>query len=231
MALKYQHPFPKVPHYDEDDPFGNTSPPWRSPQSPHRGADYNKGIAEITGTPIPAVADGVVVFRGPAPGLGNMVTLEHSDGAFSGYCHQDVPSPLTLGQKVTRGSSVGGIGGTNGTSDPYAPHLHLTMGRDIAGTQGGASRFDPIPYIDARLDVDDTTPQKEDDMVRLIRIPINGQDGSGGWHWLVVDHGNHSYWNVPSTAMVTLLRNQGMIEVNGLQSPSIIDGYRNITAV
>jgi len=164
MALKYQHPFPKVPHYDDDDPFGNTSPPYRSPKSPHRGADYNKGIAEIPGTAIPAIADGVVVFSGTAPGLGNMVTLQHSDGMFSGYCHQNVPSPLTYGQTVTRGSRVGGIGGTNGTSQPYNPHLHLTMGSDIAGTQGGASRFDPIPYIDARLtgDEGDTmTPAQE----------------------------------------------------------------------
>ena len=164
MVLKYQHPFPKVPHYDDDDPFGNTSPPWRSPSSPHRGADYNKGIAEVEGTPIPAIADGVVVFSGTAPGLGYMVTLQHPDGVFSGYCHQYAQSPLVEGQPVSRGQSVGGIGGTNGTSDPYAFHLHLTMGTDIAGTKGGSNRFDPIPYIDAHLDGDDTTPpQKEED--------------------------------------------------------------------
>ncbi|MGG7509039.1 M23 family metallopeptidase [Plantibacter sp. YIM 135249] len=172
MVLKYQFPFP-IEWYDTDDKFGNTSPPWRTPSSPHRGSDFNGGSSGQSKTPIPAIAAGRVVFSGWYPGLGYMVTLSHADGAFSGYCHQWTASPLTVGENVPRGGIVGGIGGTADGTFEYAPHLHLTMGWDIAGTQGGASRFDPIPFIQARLNGDDpgtTNPlQEEDDMYILVR--------------------------------------------------------------
>ncbi|GGR18154.1 M23 family metallopeptidase [Agromyces mediolanus] len=148
--VRYQYPFP-IEWYDASDPFGNTSPPWRSPENPHRGADFNGGASGTAGTPVPAIAGGVVVYSDWYDGLGNVVTIHHPDGAFSGYCHLTDRS-VSVGQEIARGVIVGTVGGTRTATQHYAPHLHLTMGSDSAGTRGGAARFDPIPYIAARLD-------------------------------------------------------------------------------
>lgn len=152
--VQYQYPFP-IEWYDDKDPFGNTSPPWRTPSTPHRGADFNKYAAGVSGTAIPAIANGSVVFNDWVDELGWVITISHADGAFSGYCHMQSRSPLGTGTAVTRGQIVGQVGGTRSSSQSYAPHLHLTMAWDSAGTRGGASRFDPISYIGARL----TAPQ------------------------------------------------------------------------
>jgi hypothetical protein len=222
MALKYQQPFTQTDQ--AEDGWGS----WAGDRTQaHRGVDYQPGA----GASIPAVASGTVSHNGWNSALGNVLVIAHPDGMYSGYSHMRDPSPHAPDTAITRGQHIGYVGNTGTAS--RAPHLHLTITYTPDGTWNNADisvTVDPFKYINDRLNGDDPT-QKEDDMVRLIRIPINGQDGSGGWHWLVVDHGNHSYWNVPSTAMVTLLRNQGMIEVVGLQAPSIIDGYRNITAL
>ena len=139
-----------------------------------------------------------------------------------GIVFQHAASYNTEGH-YSAGEIIGKSGASANGSD-YGGDVHL----HIHGVNSAGQRVDFTKFIDGNTT---TPPQKEDDMVRLIRIPINGQNEAGGWHWLVVDHGNHSYWHVPNTPMVTLLRNQGMVEVAGLQPPSIIDGYRNITVL
>lgn len=175
MSLRYQYPFP-IEWYDASDPFGNISPPWRSPTSPHRGADFNGRAAGVAGTPIPAVADGVVVYNGWFDGLGHMVSLRHPDGYYSGYCHMVAPSMLRNGDAVRRDGIVGGVGGTATASMSYSPHLHLTMAADVVGTRGGASRFDPIPFIGARLNVAPSAADEEDEEMAA-KIYINSATG------------------------------------------------------
>ncbi|MGG7509038.1 M23 family metallopeptidase [Plantibacter sp. YIM 135249] len=226
MVLKYQQPFAQTDQ--ATDGWGS----WAGGrEQAHRGVDYQPG----DGASIPAVATGSVSYNNWNSALGNVLVIAHPDGMYSGYCHMKFASPLAVGAAVTRGTIVGTVGNTGTAS--RASHLHLTMTYTADGTWNNVDisvTTDPYAFINARLNGDDpgtTNPQpKEDDMVRLVRIPINGQNGDAGWHWLVVDHGNHSYWNVPTTAMVELLRAQNIIELAGLQSPAIIQGYRNITA-
>jgi murein DD-endopeptidase MepM/ murein hydrolase activator NlpD len=112
--------------------------------APHRGHDFSFGGA--LGTPIPAIADGVVRAKSSDGALGNCVALQHPDGAFSAYCHMEAPSPLELGDLVRRGDPVGAIGGS-----PDVPvHLHLTMGWTV-DAMAGIETFDPVPFIQARL--------------------------------------------------------------------------------
>jgi len=227
MVLKYQYPF-DLSHYDSDD--GYNAP--RSGSSNHRGADFN-GLPQ--GTPIPAVAAGTVVENYRSGGLGWLVVLAHPDNRFSGYCHLYQQSPLAIGSSVTRGQVVGGIGETGQYANGV--HLHLTIGLNQSGATGGGSHWidhtDPITYIGDRLNGDDpitALPKpKEDDMIRLARIPINGANDSAGVHWIVIDHGARAYWNVKSMPAVDLLRAQGIIEIPDLQAPSIVGTYRNIT--
>lgn len=179
--VRYQYPFP-IEWYDASDPFGNTSPPWRSPSSPHRGADFNGGTSGVAGTPVPAVADGTVVYSGWYDGLGNVVSIQHPDGAFSGYCHL-TDRLASYGQQLTRGAIIGTVGGTRyvDPSDDYAPHLHLTMAWDSAGTRGGETRFDPIPHIAARLDDSTTTPHVRNNNGMSSLFHIQNTDGSHTW--------------------------------------------------
>ncbi len=161
--VRYQHPFPKAANYDASDPYdGYGLNNWRQAAGlgKHRGVDYN-GPAAYLGAAIPAIADGVVAEINS--GLGNRVVIAHPDGVYSGYAHMRYPTPLSLGQSISRGQTVGNVGDTGADG---AVHLHLTMANSVAGANGGGSywvdHFDPIPYIDQRLNA----PENGDDMAK-----------------------------------------------------------------
>ena len=117
LAVCYQFPFDS---FGISDPWGCAASCGRS--SPHRGLDIPKGV----GTPIHAVADGVVVERNWTNCIGNAVALRHPDGWYSGYIHMQGQSPLPEGTHVRRGQVIGHVGNT-GTCTT-GPHLHLSIG-------------------------------------------------------------------------------------------------------
>lgn len=71
--------------------------------------------------------------------------------------------------------------------------------------------------------------EEEDDMIRLMNIPHDPANPTGAVDYIVVDHGQHTYWGVSSFDMIAHLRNQGIKELSGTQSPAIISGYRRIS--
>jgi len=84
---------------------------------PHWGLD----IANATGTPVRAPADGVVrLAGGPYLLEGNMVVLDHGAGLVTLYVHLDSLG-VKSGDKVRKGDRLGTIG-TTGRST--GPHLH-----------------------------------------------------------------------------------------------------------
>lgn len=86
---------------------------------PHYGTDFGAP----TGTPVRAVADGVVVTAGRSGGHGNFVKLDH-DGPFaSSYSHLSKIS-VKNGQKIKQGDKVGEVGATGLAT---GPHLHFQM--------------------------------------------------------------------------------------------------------
>jgi hypothetical protein len=113
--------------------------------NPHRGLDFPKP----TGTPIPAVAAGIVRHVPWHGCLGNVVVVEHPDGNFSGYAHMSAPPSLPDGATVAKGDVVGKVGNT-GTCTT-GPHLHLTIAPTLGGYASGTT-FDPYAFITARLD-------------------------------------------------------------------------------
>ena len=96
----------------------------------HHGVDY----AAPTGTPIWAAADGVISFRGPKGGAGNMVVLSHQGGLVTLYMHL---SKFAEGQRVgtkVRAKDVIGYVGQTGLAT--GPHLHF-------GVRMGGRYVDP----------------------------------------------------------------------------------------
>ncbi|MFC5126855.1 M23 family metallopeptidase [Pseudoclavibacter helvolus] len=107
------------------DGFGPRVSPGGIGSSEHRGCDFTLP----QGTPIPSAGNGTVTFSGgnAATGFGYHVIIDHGKGINTLYAHQDVPSPLVVGQRVIAGQAVGVVG-TTGTSTGF--HLHFEVHRD-----------------------------------------------------------------------------------------------------
>ncbi len=87
------------------------------PRAPHRGLD----IAAAAGTPVGAMAAGIVSLAAPAMYFtGNTVMIDHGYGLHSIYAHLS-ELKVAVGQKVRPGEPVGLIGATGRAS---GPHLH-----------------------------------------------------------------------------------------------------------
>ena len=87
--------------------------------SSHTGLD----IGAPRGTPIKAVASGVVTFSGVKKSYGNMVVISHGNGIETYYAHCD-KLYVTAGTKIEQGQTIAAVGST-GNSSGY--HLHLEI--------------------------------------------------------------------------------------------------------
>ena len=106
--------------------FGMSGGMW---SSNHTGLDF----AAPTGTPIVAVANGVITETGSAGAYGNQTIETLEDGTEIWYCHQTSIGVQT-GQVVTGGQQIGTVGSTGNTT---GPHLHLEV------RPGGGDPVDP----------------------------------------------------------------------------------------
>jgi murein DD-endopeptidase MepM/ murein hydrolase activator NlpD len=90
----------------------------------HTGKDMGYGIANIEGTPIRSIGDGVVIAAGSTVSWGYRVIVQHPNGYWSGYAHMYAPPSVTVGQDVVAGTILGGIGSTG---DSTGNHLHFAI--------------------------------------------------------------------------------------------------------
>ena len=102
----------------------------------HQGID----IANSTGTPIVAVADGVVISSGPAQGFGLWVRIQHNDGTITTYGHNN-ENTVTVGQFVTAGQEIATVGNRGQST---GPHLHFEV-QDPSG-----QNVDPVAWLAER---------------------------------------------------------------------------------
>jgi murein DD-endopeptidase MepM/ murein hydrolase activator NlpD len=104
--------------------YGDRIAPCRYCSSNHRGVDFVPG----NGSPIFAIADGVVTASEFGGGYGQYVYLEHeinNRSVLTVYAHmQRNSSPLRVGDEVEVGDFIGLVGNT-GTST--GPHLHFEV--------------------------------------------------------------------------------------------------------
>lgn len=84
---------------------------------PHQGIDY----AAPAGTPVRSIGEGVVSFAGWQNGFGNVIFIDHGRGRTTVYAHLN-SMQVRLGQRVTQGQLIGGVGATGWAT---GPHLHF----------------------------------------------------------------------------------------------------------
>jgi murein DD-endopeptidase MepM/ murein hydrolase activator NlpD len=99
----------------------------------HRGLDFRAGM----GSPIIAVADGIVARAGWAGGYGNQVRINHAGGLSTSYSHMSRIA-VSPGSRVRQGQVIGNIG-TTGLST--GPHLHFETYRNGATINPRSVRF------------------------------------------------------------------------------------------
>lgn len=116
--------------------FGWRIDPFSGSAEFHRGSDLSAPL----GTPILAVADGVVTFAGQRSPHGGQIIIEHTvDGErVASYYHHmyDDGMHVTTGESVTAGQHIGDVGSAGRST---GPHLHIEI------HPGGASK----PAVDA----------------------------------------------------------------------------------
>jgi murein DD-endopeptidase MepM/ murein hydrolase activator NlpD len=108
---------------------------------PHYGVDF----AAPTGTPVKAVADGVVSVAGWQGGNGRFVKMRHDAQYESGYAHLSrIASGVKPGVKVKQGQVIGYVGSTGLAT---GPHLHFAMyksGKYVDPLQASLPRTVPL---------------------------------------------------------------------------------------
>jgi murein DD-endopeptidase MepM/ murein hydrolase activator NlpD len=132
-------------HFADD--FGNSRPGGRH----HQGND----VFATKGTPIVAIADGVVTTIGHSARSGYYVRIEHRDGWESWYMHLNndtagtddgrggfetaIAEGLEEGMFVEAGSVIGYVG-DSGNAEGASPHTHFELHRD-------GHIVNPYPYL------------------------------------------------------------------------------------
>ncbi len=112
--------------------FGMKHDPFTGYKQMHRGID----IANHTGTPVIATADGKIKVSSSQAGMGKYVTIDHGYGFQSRYGHLSSRN-VKRGQKVKRGDIIGYMGSTGYST---GPHLHYEVIRN-------GKFLDPRKYI------------------------------------------------------------------------------------
>ncbi|MGE3835172.1 MAG: M23 family metallopeptidase [Acidimicrobiia bacterium] len=116
-------PLPEGTWVDTDS-FGWRTDPFTGERSFHAGSD----LAAADGTPILAIADGVVVHARFSGGFGGLVIIEHAvrgERVASYYAHMwETGIHVTEGQSVTAGQHIGDVGSSGRST---GPHLHLEI--------------------------------------------------------------------------------------------------------
>ena len=110
----------------------------------HNGID----IGVKVGTPIKAIADGVVTMSSSSYNgdCGAGVIIKHADGFESGYCHLSKIN-FAKGATITQGDIIGltgGAVGSAGAGNSQGPHLHFTLRKD-------GSPVNPLSYFGGEI--------------------------------------------------------------------------------
>ncbi len=102
----------------------------------HGGID----IANVVGTPVAAVSDGMVVEAGPVAGYGMWVKLRHADGSVTLYGHIN-STTVAVGERVMAGQQIATMGNRGNST---GPHLHMEV------LPNGDDRADPVAWLGQR---------------------------------------------------------------------------------
>ncbi len=107
-----------------------------------RRREFHKGIdiANRSGTPIFAPADGVVAYRGWRKGFGRFLTIDHGYGYKTRYGHLK-RILVKVGERVRRGQIVAHMGNTGLSTGPHLHYEVLVLGTQVNPTSYIAWEF------------------------------------------------------------------------------------------
>jgi murein DD-endopeptidase MepM/ murein hydrolase activator NlpD len=112
--------------------FGERADPFDGLETFHKGVDF----AGTPGSPVVAVAAGVVTWAGERTGYGKLVEINHGDGFATRYAHNE-RTLVTVGQTVKRGETVALMGSTGRSTGPHVHFEVLRNGRQV----------DPLSFV------------------------------------------------------------------------------------
>ncbi len=109
---------------------------------PHYGVDY----AAPSGTPVHAVADGVIITKGwDRGGGGNMLKIKHNSKLTSGYLHlRSYAKGIVQGKRVNQGDLIGYVGMTGTATGPHLDFRLWVNGKPVDPLKVVADPVEPI---------------------------------------------------------------------------------------
>ncbi len=115
--------------------FGFRIHPIKKARIFHQGVDF----ASPRGSPVIAVADGVISFSGSKGGYGRTIDIRHVNGLVTRYAHNQ-ENLVKEGQLVRQGQKIATVG-SSGTAT--GAHVHFEVIKD-------GKTIDPFLYLDRR---------------------------------------------------------------------------------
>lgn len=115
--------------------YSKTLEEWRT----HSGVD----LAAERGTPVRAVADGVVSEIKNDPRFGIMILLDHQNGLKTLYSNLASEDMVTPNQKIKQGEVIGSVGNTAIIEISEQSHLHFEVWKQN-------KVVDPVAYLPAK---------------------------------------------------------------------------------
>lgn len=112
--------------------FGHRTDPFKRKRAFHAGIDFGAP----KGTPVLAVADGVVVTSTTQRSYGKVVVIKHEHGYRTLYAHNS-QLLVKAGQVIHAGDTIARVGSTGRST---GSHLHFEVHRS-------GERVDPSPYL------------------------------------------------------------------------------------
>ena len=108
---------------------------------PHTGVDY----AAPKGTPVHAVADGTVTFKGWGGGGGNTLKIKHAGNLMTGYLHLiGYAKGIVKGSRVSQGQLIGYVGSTGASTGPHLDYRVWKNGTPIDPLKIPSEPAEPI---------------------------------------------------------------------------------------
>ena len=121
--------------------FGERVDPFTGGEEFHEGIDF----AAPQGTPIHAVAAGIVTWAGARGGYGNMVQIDHGNGYSTRYGHAE-KILVHVGETVQRGDVIALVGSTGRSTGPHVHFEVLKNGHEVNPARFVALRAAPTAF-------------------------------------------------------------------------------------
>ncbi len=115
--------------------FGYRTDPMSGKKEFHEGLDF----AGKKGTPVVAVAAGIITWSGIRYGFGNMIEINHGNGYITRYAHNN-KNLVSVGEKIERGEVIATMGNTGRSTGTHVHFEVIYNGRHV----------DPRKYLSSK---------------------------------------------------------------------------------